>query len=160
MMNLLHNYSKPKDLFAGSSGDPSVVDPPTGDPPTGDPPTGDPPTGDHPTGDPPTGDPPTGDIPNMIELVRFRGRDKRINIPQEIGTNYYQFGMLLLADENGKRVDIIESECRGKTEQINLKILKQWIKGKGKQPVTWGTLVEVLYDVELTVLANDIAAVK
>ena len=41
-------------------------------------------------------------------------------------------------------------------EQINQEILEQWIDGKGKQPVTWGALVKVLRDVELTTLASDI----
>ena len=45
-------------------------------------------------------------------------------------------------------------------EQINVDIFEQWIAGRGKQPVTWTTLVEVLYDVELTALASDIADVK
>ena len=46
------------------------------------------------------------------------------------------------------------------SEQINQEILEQWIAGKGEEPVTWGTLVEVLQDVELTELASDIADVK
>ena len=45
-------------------------------------------------------------------------------------------------------------------EEINLEIFEQWIAGKGKQPVTWRALVEVLYEVELTALASDIADVK
>ena len=110
------------------------------------------------TGEPPT-PPATSDI-NMMELVRFRGKAKRINIPQDISTNYYQFGILLLEDETGTRVRSIEHRCRGDSEQINMDILQQWIKREGKLPVTWGTLVEVLYDVELTSLARDIAAVK
>ena len=110
------------------------------------------------TDKPPT--PSTGDIPNMIELVRFRGKTKRINIPQEISTAFYQFGILLLEDETGARVKSIEYRYRGNSEQISTEILEQWINGKGKQPVTWGTLVKVLRDVELTTLAQDIVAVK
>ena len=96
----------------------------------------------------------------MIELVRFRGKAKRINIPQEISTNYYQFGILLLEDETGTRIKNIEYRFRENSEQINMEVLEQWINGKGKQPVTWEMLVEVLRDVELTTLAGDIAAVK
>ena len=104
--------------------------------------------------------PAIGDIPNMIELVRFRGKTKRINIPQEISANYHNFGILLLEDETGARVENIEHRCRKDSEQINREILKQWIDRKGKQPVTWETLVEVLHDVELTTLAQDIEEVK
>ena len=45
-------------------------------------------------------------------------------------------------------------------EQINEEILRQWLSGKGKQPVTWATLVEVLRDIGLSTLAKDISAVK
>ena len=111
------------------------------------------------TNEPPT-PPATGDIPTMIELVRFRGKAERINIPQEISTNYYQFGILLLEDKTGTRIRSFECKYRGDSEQISTEILEQWINGKGKQPVTWGMLVEVLRDVQLTTLARDIAAVK
>ena len=41
-----------------------------------------------------------------------------------------------------------------------MKVLQEWIAGQGKQPVSWDTLIEVLEDVGLGVLAGDIAAVK
>ena len=96
----------------------------------------------------------------MIELIRFRGRARRINIPIEISTKYYQFGVLLLKDETGARMEAIIHKHMKDAEQINQEIFKQWIAGKGEEPVTWGTLVEVLQDVELTDLASDIADVK
>ena len=45
-------------------------------------------------------------------------------------------------------------------EQINMEILQEWLAGRGKQPVTWATLVEILRDIELTALASEIEAVK
>ena len=45
-------------------------------------------------------------------------------------------------------------------EQINTDVLRQWINSKGKQPVTWKTLTEVLRDIKLNTLAGDIEAVK
>ena len=45
-------------------------------------------------------------------------------------------------------------------EQINSEILQEWLTGKGKQPVTWTTLVEVLRDIELSNLAGEIEAVN
>ena len=46
------------------------------------------------------------------------------------------------------------------TEQINTEILQEWLTGRGRQPVTWTTLVEVLRDIELSILAGDIETVK
>ena len=45
-------------------------------------------------------------------------------------------------------------------ERINKEILERWLVGTGKKPVTWTTLVEVLRDIELSILADDIEAVK
>ena len=96
----------------------------------------------------------------MIELIRFRGRNRRINIPKEISTKCYQFGVLLLKDETGARLETIIRKHLNDAEQINMEIFKLWFAGEGEQPVTWGTLVEVLRDVELATLASDIADVK
>ena len=45
-------------------------------------------------------------------------------------------------------------------EEINTEILQEWLTGRGKQPVTWATLVKVLCDIKLSVLAGEIEAVK
>ena len=96
----------------------------------------------------------------MLELVRFRGRERRINIPQQIGINFKKFGIILLEDESGAKIDSFAREYRDNSEQINMKVLQEWIAGQGKQPVSWDTLIEVLEDIGLGVLASDIAAVK
>ena len=96
----------------------------------------------------------------MLELVRFRGRERRINIPQEISTKYPQFGLLLLNDTTGAKVRNIAHKHFRDSEQINTEILEEWLKGRGKQPVSWRTLTEVLHCVKLSNLASDIEAVK
>ena len=45
-------------------------------------------------------------------------------------------------------------------EQINIAILREWVIGRGKKPVTWTTIVEVLRDIRLSTLAGDIETVK
>ena len=102
----------------------------------------------------------TADLPTVLECTRFRGRDRRINIPQEIGTNYYYFGLHLLDDPNGTRIRNLELEYRQNAERINTEILQEWATGRGKKPVSWQTLTEVLRDIELHVLASEIEAVK
>jgi len=96
----------------------------------------------------------------LRELLSFPGRDKKINIPQQIGTQYKIFGTFLLEDDRGAKVDNIIRECRERAEDINTKILQEWLNGRGKQPVTWETLVEVLNSVELSTLAGDISTSK
>ena len=95
----------------------------------------------------------------MLECTRFQGRQRTINIPQEIGPNCYYFGLHLLDDPNGTRVKNIERDYR-ETERINTEILREWVTGRGKKPVTWETLTEVLRDIELGTLASKIEEVK
>lgn len=98
--------------------------------------------------------------PTVRDCIRFQGRERRINIPQEIGTKYCQFGIHLLNDHNGTRVKNIEHSCHKESERINLNIIQEWVAGKGKKPVNWKTLTEVLHDIELCALASEIEAVK
>ena len=100
------------------------------------------------------------DRPTLIECIRFRGKERRINIPQEIGVKYQDFGLFLLEDENRQRVKAIAQEYMNKAEEINKEILEQWITGRGKHPVTWKTLTEVLRDIDLNTLAREIEVVK
>ena len=85
---------------------------------------------------------------------------KVLSVPVEIATKYVQFGAFILDDRNGSRVKIIAHKHLNDAERINTEILQEWLTGKGKQPVTWATLVEVLRDIELTALATEIEAVK
>ena len=103
---------------------------------------------------------PIDDQPTLIECIKFRGRERRINIPQEIGTKYNDFGLFLLEDENRQRVKSIAHSYQNKAEEINKEIIEQWITGRGKHPVTWKTLTEVLRDIELNMLAEEIEAIK
>ena len=100
------------------------------------------------------------DRPSLIECIRFRGKKRRINIPQEVGVKYYDFGLFLLEDDTGARIQSIAHKHMNDAEQINMEVLRQWITGRGKHPVNWTTLIEILHDIELTVLAGEIEAVK
>ena len=102
----------------------------------------------------------TVDHPTVLECTRFQGLGKTINIPQEIGSNYYYFGLHLLDDPNGTRVRNLELEYRQNAERINTEILREWATGRGKKPVSWETLTTVLRDIELGALASEIEVIK
>ena len=95
----------------------------------------------------------------MLECIRFHGRQRTINIPQEIGSNYHYFGIHLLDDRNGTRVRNLEHDHR-EIERINTEIIREWATGRGKKPVNWETLTKVLREIELCTLASEIEAVK
>ena len=102
-----------------------------------------------------------GTKPTLPELLKFTCTDKRVvNIPVEIATKYVQFGTFLLDDRNGSRVKIMAHRHHYDAKQINMEIIQEWLAGRGKQPVTWATLVEVLRDIELSTLAVEIETIK
>ena len=96
-----------------------------------------------------------GARPTMDEIRRFRKTDGRvIDLVTEIGTDYKKIGRILL--ESDRKVANIETSKQGHVENIVDEILREWLKGSGRTPVTWETLVTVLRESGLVVLADDI----
>ena len=100
-----------------------------------------------------------GDKPVLPKLLKFPGRSGKINIPQQIGTNYKTLGIFLLQDDTGTIVSGIERAKMHAVDEINEAIFQKWIGGKGQGPFTWDTLVKCLRDTELNTLANEIEEV-
>lgn len=95
--------------------------------------------------------------PELTDIVSFKtSSGERIQILDQIGTHYSNFGILLLNDKNGAVVRYITYEHSSKAVAINRDILERWLAGEGKQPATWATLIDVLEDVQLNVLAETI----
>ena len=82
-----------------------------------------------------------------MELLSFS--DKKVNIAEQIGVNYFKFGIFLLEDSNGVIVQALEKQLHFNAEQINIAILQRWLEGKGVMPVTWSTLVSVLQSIKI-----------
>ena len=102
-----------------------------------------------------------GGVPTLPQLIKFETKDGRnINIPLEIGNCCRKFGISLLDDKTGAKVDNILAKYRDNPEQANIEILSLWLKGSGKQPIAWKTLISVLKDLGLSTLAKDIQATK
>lgn len=81
---------------------------------------------------------------------------EKIKVHEQIGIKYIDLGVFLLDDTNGVKVEAIALKHNNNAENINKDILSKWLRGMGKQPVTWSTLIEVLRDIDLKSLANDI----
>ena len=78
-----------------------------------------------------------------------------MKIHERVGANYTEFGIYLLNDGTGCRVDALEIECLGKPDRIALKILQDWVRGKGIER-SWVALIETLRKCELSLLAEQI----
>ena len=98
--------------------------------------------------------PPDSELPSLPELLRFE-------IPQEVGADFRKFGIFLLDDTRGSRVDGISVEvgCQGRPDRITTRILQEWVGGRGAA-LTWDTLVKTLKDCELNVLARQVQISK
>ena len=90
----------------------------------------------------------SGKQPSLPELLRLK-------VPQQVGANYSTFGIFLLHDETGAHIDALEVECHGRPDRIVVRILRDWLEGRGL-PVSWEVLVQTLRDTELTVFADQI----
>jgi len=97
-----------------------------------------------------------GHSPTFPELQHFPLKDGYINIAEEIANAYNNFGILILDDKRGSKVAAIAETKHGNSVAITVEILRQWLLGKGRMPVTWLTLVKCLRDTGLNVLADDI----
>ena len=99
------------------------------------------------------------DTPTLQELLKFpKHSGGFINIVQNIGDKYRTFGIFILEDDNGAITDGITTGERGQPDAINHTILTRWLRGTGRAPQTWNTLVSVLDEVGLRNLASTVRA--
>ena len=80
----------------------------------------------------------------MPQLLTLQDKDKSINIVEAIGNQWRMVGIVLLNDERGAIVDSIADEFRGNARNINLEILKRWLRGEGIPDRSWQTILGVL----------------
>ena len=87
--------------------------------------------------------------------MRFKTGSGNINVLKQIGTHYWELGILLLDDDTGADTQAIIEHHHEDATKINIQIFRKWIEGKGKLPVEWSTLVKVIKDIGLSELASE-----
>ena len=82
-----------------------------------------------------------------------------VNVIQRIAAgDYAAFGMCLLQDENGVKVDLITKNNRQEgAEGIARAILREWLRGGPEHTRTYDHLMECLRESGLGAVADDIA---
>ena len=83
--------------------------------------------------------------PTLKELLAFPTRSHvKINIPEQIGVRYKEFGVQLLKDPNGAVVSNIVEKHQGDPQRINTEIFQEWLQREcGERSVSWRPLVDV-----------------
>ena len=88
----------------------------------------------------------------MKNIIAFKLKNGvTINILDKIGDDFDDFGKKLLNDALMK---MIKYEFGG--HQDPMIIVDMWMAGRGRRPVSWETLVTVLYDIGYVDFAKDI----
>lgn len=103
-----------------------------------------------------------GLLPTLLKLKTMKGADsKPLKIIQKVAAgDYMTFGMLLLQDENGEEVGIIEKDYIHKgAEGITQAIIKKWL-ATGADNCTYQHLKECLRQSGLGALADLINIVE
>ena len=94
------------------------------------------------------------DAPTLEHLIHFPlGPNEYMNIIKIIAKEIDDLGIFLLSYE---MTDIIKTRFNNDLVKTTKEVLHQWIQGKGKQPVTWNTFIQVLREMELSVVADQI----
>ena len=83
----------------------------------------------------------SGGVINIIEKVTGKNRD---------------LGIHLLNDDDGAITDNIEREHSPNQTRITEAIFQRWLRGTGRSPQSWATLINVLKEIKHTTLAEEI----
>ena len=79
---------------------------------------------------------------------------KKVEIIKSITPQWWQLGLLMGLDDEGRTVDFIEAEFQSEGQAVCCQeVFKLWLKG---QDATWGTLIELLIDCEQKALAEQV----
>ena len=79
---------------------------------------------------------------------------KLLDVAKRIGVSYYRVGMELLEDSNV--VEVIWNDNSHKIVDTIVETLEEWLKGNGRRPVNWRTLLQILEKADQP-LATDIS---
>ena len=87
-----------------------------------------------------SGTPSVQEVHTIDEVVHITLGKENINLSQRIGNDYFTFGVFLLNDKTGARIEVMETRNLKDPDRINSDIFTKWLQGSGAQPVTWRTL--------------------
>ena len=102
--------------------------------------------------------------PSLLQLTLFKSPSgKRVEIIKSIAPNWNRLGIHLDFDETGQTLNCIAKEHPFNPIDCCTQMMREWLEGRGRQPATWATLIDLLKDAEMNDLAQqveNIAAVR
>ena len=95
--------------------------------------------------------------PTLLQLTHLdTPSGKKVEIITHIAAKWRKVGIHFNFDPTGHTIDLIDERRRSDPEACCTDMMKEWLGGRGRQPTTWATLVEILRNVEFNVLADDV----
>ena len=96
-----------------------------------------------------------GDRPELWQLQKFVGvRGRVVRVMEEISADWEKLALAL--HFRGGVIRTVRKSEQFQVEKACCTILHRWLDGEGLQPVTWGTLVECLEDIDHWSLAGNL----
>ena len=80
----------------------------------------------------------------------------KVEIIKTIASKWKKFGIHFDFDEQGHILDTIAEKYPRDPIGCCTEMMKTWLEGRGRQPVTWATLTELLKDNEYNDLAQQL----
>ena len=100
------------------------------------------------------------DRPDLVKLFNFPVTPQSsMNVIERISAHYVQLGTILLQDGTGEIVQAIALSHNDRASACMYAVLRKWLNGSGRTPVTWSGFVTSLKDAELFSVASAIEAV-
>ena len=91
----------------------------------------------------------SGRTPTIQELFR--------HVSRNVAADWKKLATMLEFDEDGHTIEAIHRDLWGVgVHACCMEALQLWLRGEGKHPVTWETLIECLVDIEYVQLARNI----
>ena len=79
-----------------------------------------------------------------------------MKIISTIAAKWEKFGILLDFDETGRILDRIAKDHPSDAERCCTQMMKEWLEGRGRQPATWATLIDLLKDADINDLTQQL----
>ena len=81
---------------------------------------------------------------------------KRVEIIKAIAPDWSRFGIHFDFDETGQTLKCIAKEHPFNPIDCCTQMMREWLEGRGRQPATWATLIDLLKDAEMNDLAQQV----
>ena len=94
--------------------------------------------------------------PRLVQLKLMKtSTGEKVEVIKALAPNWYDFGDYLDFDPTGEKLDQIKAEGQEPTVCCR-NMFQHWLKGNGRKPATWETLIELLEDFEQPMLVQRI----